>query len=111
MSILKQFPHVFYTLKANRKLSQAELEKIKVGSRPEHTDDKWFIYFEDPWLYFHRLLTGSCIWKIHVMQQSSNCLIDQILVNGDTDQYNMDKQNELEFFLEIFDLFLESKIR
>jgi hypothetical protein len=107
---LEPFPEVFYTLKANRKLSQAEVEKIRVGSRPEHMDDKWFIYFEDPWLCFHRVPTGRCIWKIHILRSSSDYLVDEILVNGDTEQYNI-KPNELEFSLEILDLFLASKIR
>lgn len=73
-------------------------------------DDKWIVYFQDSWLYFHRFLTGNCIYKIHVMCQELNCEIDKVLVNGDSDQYDFDEHNELTFFEELFDLFINSKI-
>ena len=66
-----QFPEIFNELRLDRKLNSLELKKVKEGSQPNHMDDKWVIYFEEPWLYFHRFLTGHCIYKIHINCQNS----------------------------------------
>jgi hypothetical protein len=42
----------------------AEFERIKMGLVPEQIEDKWFILFEDPWLYLHRSWTGACIYAV-----------------------------------------------
>ncbi|MDH5630790.1 MAG: hypothetical protein OEY96_11625 [Gammaproteobacteria bacterium] len=41
-----------------------DAEKMMKGFIPEDMDDKWFIYFENRWLYFHRSWTGHCIFKL-----------------------------------------------
>jgi hypothetical protein len=106
-----KFPEVFNELKLNRKLTSLELTKIKEGSQPNHMDDKWVIYFEDPWLYFHRFLTGICFYKVRITCRESNCEIDKVMINGDPELYNFHKQDGMELFLEIFDLFLQGKIK
>lgn len=42
--------------------SPYQFEKIKQGFLPQEMEDKWFIYFQDDQLYFHRSWTGSCIY-------------------------------------------------
>ncbi len=37
--------------------SGKDVEKIKYGYIPEEMEDKWFIYFDDNFLYFQRILT------------------------------------------------------
>ena len=106
-----KFPEVFIEVKLDRKLNTLELKRVKEGSQPNHMDDKWVIYFQEPWLYFHRLLTGNCIYKIHIDCQGSNCKANKAFVNGDSAQYNFENEHEAEYVLEIFDLFLNAKIR
>jgi hypothetical protein len=40
----------------------AEFELIKRGSIPDDMEDKWFIFFEEPWVYVHRSWTGSGVF-------------------------------------------------
>jgi hypothetical protein len=42
----------------------AEFERLKLGVIPKEMEDKWFICFEDSWLYFHRSWTGSAIFGV-----------------------------------------------
>ncbi len=44
--------------------SASEYETIKLGLLPEAMEDKWFIYFEPPTLYFHRSWTGDLIYRV-----------------------------------------------
>jgi hypothetical protein len=106
-----EFPNEFIEFKLDRELNELELARIKEGSFPRHMDDKWIIYFQDTWLYFHRFLTRYCIYKVHIMFVDSTVNIDKVLINGDPKQYKSAKENEPELFLEIFNLFLEAKIR
>ncbi len=44
--------------------SVSEYEIMKLGLLPEAMEDKWFIYFEHPILFFHRSWTGDLIYRI-----------------------------------------------
>lgn len=44
----------------------AEFERLKLGLIPEQMEDKWFIFFEDPWLYFHRSWTGLAVFGVQL---------------------------------------------
>jgi hypothetical protein len=41
-----------------------EFERIKRGVIPREMEDKWFVFYEEPWLYFHRSWTGACIYAV-----------------------------------------------
>ncbi|CAN7570482.1 hypothetical protein [Pararhizobium sp. LjRoot238] len=45
-------------------LDDAEGEKLLLGHIPIDMDDKWFIFFEKSWLYFHRSWSGDCIFGV-----------------------------------------------
>ena len=42
--------------------SQSEMDSIRNGVIPGQMEDKWFIYFADDALHFHRSWTGVCIY-------------------------------------------------
>ena len=46
--------------------SDDEAERLSAGHIPEDMDDKWFIFFEAGWLYFHLSWTGSCIFALRL---------------------------------------------
>ena len=66
------------------KYSEEEIDLIKEGFKPRSMDDKWFIYFEEPWLYFHRSWVGYCIYMVKL----ENGAITETWVNGEKEQYN-----------------------
>ena len=43
--------------------------KITNGLIPEEMEDKWFVFFENNWLYFHRSWTGYCQFKIRITKE------------------------------------------
>lgn len=42
----------------NRIYSADEFARIQEGHVPEEMEDKWFTFYEEPWLYLHRSWTG-----------------------------------------------------
>jgi len=57
------------------KLSFSEEQYIKLqkGLIPEAMEDKWFIYFENDWLYFHRSWTGRGIFRVEIIKEENGC--------------------------------------
>jgi hypothetical protein len=68
--------------------SDDEGERIRHGHIPEDMDDKWFIFFEDGWLYFHRSWTGQCIYGIRLDGSPNGVRTVEAWVNDDNEQYN-----------------------
>lgn len=61
--------------------------KIQEGYLPESMEDKWFIFYQDNWLYFHRSWTGYCIYKVKLKITDEGADIDEAWVTRDTEQY------------------------
>src|SRR5437868_5163558 len=57
-------PHARADLGFAQSYDPVDFERIKRGLIPEQMEDKWFIFFEEPWLYFHRSWTGACIYAV-----------------------------------------------
>jgi hypothetical protein len=50
-------------------------------------DDKWFIFFEKGWLYFHRSWTGHCIYAVRLDGSPAGVRIVEAWANRDREQY------------------------
>jgi len=59
---LESMPEESILTECSVKYSKKEFEQIKRGIVPEEMEEKWFIYFEDDKLYFHRSWSGSIIF-------------------------------------------------
>jgi hypothetical protein len=68
-----------YTLK--------EFECMKRGLIPRQMEDKWFIYFKESWLYFHRSWTGACIYAIRFESSVTGASAVESWVSRDSTQY------------------------
>jgi hypothetical protein len=83
-------------------LSEDQYIKIKEGLIPEAMEDKWFIYFENDWLYFHRSWTGNGIFKVEIIKEKGDVedreyKIKEFYVernkeiyNNENDEYDLD---------------------
>ncbi|MER9268440.1 MULTISPECIES: hypothetical protein [unclassified Mesorhizobium] len=67
--------------------SDAEGEKIRLGHVPRDMDDKWFIFFENGWLYFHRSWTGACIYGVRLEGSPNGIRVTDAWVSGDKEWY------------------------
>jgi hypothetical protein len=110
MRKLKDFPTTFHHLKVNKILTGEHMKRVEMGKIPIDMDDRWYIYYNNFWIYFHRSWTGNCIYKIKVNKTNDLYEISEVLVNGDIKEYKfIDENSEIKLFNELFDLYLESK--
>jgi len=77
-------PHAALVL--DRLYSAEEFDRIREGVIPEMMEDKWFVFFESPWLYVHRSWTGICIAQICFAEVSGGFEVTEILVTRDPQQ-------------------------
>ena len=50
-------------------------------------DDKWFVFFENEWLYFHRSWTGACIFGVQLDGSSAGARVVEAWASRDRAQY------------------------
>ncbi len=67
--------------------TSAEMEAIKIGVVPEEMEEKWFIYWKDERLYFHRSWTGNCIYIMEFESVPEGYIATRFFVNRDMEQY------------------------
>ena len=66
--------------------TREEYKYLSWGLIPRSMDDKWFIYLEDNWLYFHRSWTGYCIFQVRLEIFEDGHQIAEAWVNDDPEQ-------------------------
>jgi len=65
-----------------------EFERIQRGLIPQAMEDKWFIYYDNLWLYFHRSWTGAGIYGVRFQTTSSGASVVESWVSRDPAQYS-----------------------
>lgn len=83
----KPMPELRIELMVNGRYIREEFVTISQGLIPKTTNDKWFIYLQDEWLYFHRSASGSCIFQLQFTPDDEGYTTDRLLVNQDPTQY------------------------
>jgi hypothetical protein len=78
------------TLQLDATYSSEEFERLRRGLIPQQMEDKWFILFEEPWLYFYRSWTGYAIYGIRFEQRGDTHRIVEAWVSRDSHQYPSD---------------------
>ena len=76
------------TIQLSRTFSLKEKERIGRGLVPEQMEEKWFIYWQDDTLYFHRSWTGFCIYVVRFANEGDDYRIIEADVNRDPEQYD-----------------------
>lgn len=115
MSIVKSEDHKHLTmpeqnisLDIEKIYTAEEFEKIRAGSLPKESEDKWFIYFKDNVLYIHRNWTGACIFQIEF--NIENNTVTSVVVNRDEEEYiSGSDENDKELALYLIDHILLNK--
>lgn len=68
-------------------LAPEAYRQVQWGFVPESMEDKWFIYFEDGWLNFHRSWTGCCIYRLHFTPDGKDYRVSEAWVNRNPAEY------------------------
>jgi hypothetical protein len=73
-----------------------EFARMQQGLIPQQMEDKWFIYWEEGILHFHRSWTGFEIYQIEFsVRESGEAILTKCLVNRDQSQYqSTDDEND-----------------
>lgn len=97
-------------LQFERTFSLEEYQRIKLGLIPQVMEDKWFIYLEDDWLYFHRSWTGFCNFQLHIEPADDAYKVIEVWVNRDIEQYkNTDDNYDTKLLIFLIDRLLLGK--
>lgn len=67
--------------------SSEEFSLIQEGFLPKDMEDKWFIYYDDGWLRFHRSWTGTFIYAVKFEAMSDGVRAVESWANRDSEQY------------------------
>jgi hypothetical protein len=71
----------------NEIYTRVDFDYIIAGVIPREMEDKWFVFYEEPWLYVHRSWTGYCIFRVRFEVVEEVAGISEVWVNRDTEQY------------------------
>ena len=81
-------------IQVDRTFSEEEYQRLQIGLVPQEMEEKWFLYFEEGWLFFHRSWTGYCIYQVRVepcgpqgVQSASPYRIAEAWVSRDASTY------------------------
>src|SRR2546423_38378 len=67
--------------------SADEIARIRLGLVPRAMEDKWFIFLEPPFIFFHRSWTGRLIYRLEVEEQPTGARVKDARVVDDPDFY------------------------
>jgi hypothetical protein len=106
----QSIPDVKAKLKIERILTATEYEYLSWGLIPRVTEEKWFIYLEDNWLYCHRSWTGFCIYQVRFDKDVEGYKVSEAWVNRDSKQYTGDNDSyDIKFVLGLINLTISSQ--
>jgi hypothetical protein len=77
------------------RFTEQQFSGLIKGHIPEAMEDKWFIYFENDWLYFHRSWTGFGIYKAKLNKENEGYSINEFWAERNQEKYTneSDKQD------------------
>ena len=89
----------------NLSFNKDEFLLLKSGFIPEEMEDKWFIFYEDGWIYFHRSWTGFGMFKAQIIEREDNFLIEELWTS-----FNLKQEEEsVDLFSSLINKFLLKK--
>ena len=65
----------------------AEASRLREGLVPEAMEDKWFVYYQEGWLYLHRSWTGSLVYWLRLDESAGAARVVESFVSRDASQY------------------------
>lgn len=74
-------------LELEAEFTASEAEQLMVGLVPDRMEDKWFIYFDEGWLRFHRSWTGAFIYALRLEGSPAGMRVTESWVSRNSEQY------------------------
>ncbi|MCP3925209.1 MAG: hypothetical protein GY714_21765 [Desulfobacterales bacterium] len=103
-------PDEFNKLVVDKTYHTGQWDRMRLGIKPEEMEDKWFIYEENYWIYFHRSWTGNCIYKVKFEMNDETLSISDAYANRNVEQYTINNNEyDSDFVVWLIDRFLLNK--
>ena len=83
----KPMPEARARIAYARSFDGKQHERATRGLVPREMEDKWFVYFDEPWLWFHRSWTGVCIYGVRLRPDGEGSVVEEAWVNRAPEQY------------------------
>ena len=87
-------PSTRAAIELRRVFSNDEVNHLRRGFLPEEMEDKWFIYWQDDTLFFHRSWTGYCIYVAHFQCIDGEWRLIGAEANRDPEQYHLSSDHQ-----------------
>ena len=71
-----------------RTFDRDEHARVVRGLVPREMEDKWFVFYEAPQLFFHRSWTGVCVYQVQLRPEGDGSAIEEAWVNRAPEQYS-----------------------
>jgi len=82
------------TVRLERSFTAGEMDSIRRGLVPGQMEDKWFVFWRDDHLFFHRSWTGFCIYVVRFVSEGESFHMVEAEVNRDPAQYTQTDDSE-----------------
>ena len=82
-----EMPEAAVSLEVDRRYTPQEFARLRFGVVPRSMEEKWFVFYEAPWLYLHRSWTGLCVYQVRFEEEESGARVAEAIVNRDAMQY------------------------
>ena len=66
-------------LSFSSRFSDSDFAKLQKGLIPAEMEDKWFIYYERPHLFFHRSWTGQSVYRLALETNAGETFVTEAL--------------------------------
>ena len=64
-----------------------QFSRLKKGFIPKQMEEKWFIFYENNWLYFHRSWTGFGIFSAQLINEQGSYVIKEFWAERNKEKY------------------------
>jgi ADP-ribosylglycohydrolase len=81
-------------IKTGFRLTETQYARAHYGLLPEAMEDKWFAYFDDGRINFHRSWTGAKIYEAKIEKTDGGYAIPEIIVSRDPAVYTNESDSE-----------------
>lgn len=83
-------PEIKCSIPFQRSFTLEEYRRIQAGFIPQAMEDKWFVFLEGDWVFFHRGWTGICIYQVKLEPDGNGFKVAETWSNRDPEQYHCD---------------------
>jgi hypothetical protein len=84
---IKKLPSKRTSIALDRRFTPHEIQHIKAGLIPAEMEDKWFVYWQDDTLFFHRSWTGFCLYVVKFVKDGECYRMRKAELNRNPRQY------------------------